>query len=136
MAHGTTSQDTHEAEGHHGAHGTGRYHVVLGALLLGTVLTIWTGKTDFGAFNIVLAMIIATTKAALVVWFFMHMSESTGINRLVFFVSVLFVLVLFIGVFGDLMTRNPISLPGGGPAPYVEMSESPGHAAPHAPTHH
>ena len=45
----------------------------------------------------------------------MHLSESHGSNRLVFVVSILFALVLMLGVFGDLLTRNPMSLPSGAP---------------------
>ena len=62
---------------------------------------------DLGDCNIVLAMAIATIKATLVVLFFMHMTEAAGANRLVFVVSLVFVVVMMIGVFGDLWTRNP-----------------------------
>ena len=58
-------------------------------------------------------MVIATTKAALVVLLFMHMTEAPGANRLVFSVSIVFMLVMMTGVFGDLLTRNPMTLPGG-----------------------
>ncbi|MBC8133028.1 MAG: cytochrome C oxidase subunit IV family protein, partial [Deltaproteobacteria bacterium] len=76
---------------------------------------------DLGAANLPLAMLIATTKAVLVVLFFMHLWDSEGINRLVFGVSILFVMVLLLGVFGDLMTRMPMSLPAGAPLPTIEQ---------------
>ena len=93
------------------------YILVLVALLIGTVVTVVTGKMDLGSFNLVIALVIATTKATLVVLYFMHLKDSTGLNRLVFVVSILFALVLITGVFGDIMTRNPVSLPHGGPVP-------------------
>ena len=102
-----------QAEDHPHAHGPGRY-VAIWLILLGfTGLTVWTGRMDLGAANIGIALAIATVKATLVVLFFMHLSESHGANRLVFVVSVLFLVVLLVGVFGDLMTRAQISLPSG-----------------------
>ena len=99
----------------HAVHGPGRYFVIWGILLGFTVLTVVTGRMDLGSANLPIAISIATIKATLVVLFFMHLSDSHGANRLVFVVSILFVLVLMLGVFGDLLTRNSISLPGGVP---------------------
>jgi cytochrome c oxidase subunit 4 len=104
------------AEEHAHAHGPGRYFVIWGILLAFTALTVVTGRMDLGAANLPIAITIATVKATLVVLFFMHLSESHGANRLVFVVSLLFVLVLMLGVFGDLLTRSPMSLPGGVPS--------------------
>jgi hypothetical protein len=52
-----------------------------------------------------------------VVLFFMHLYDEGGVNRLVFVVSLLFVAVLMLFVFGDLMTRLQMSLPNDGPMP-------------------
>ena len=82
---------------------------------------------DLGAANICVAMVIAITKATLVVLFFMHLWDEGGVNRLVFVVSLLFVAVLMLGVFGDLMTRLPITLPNDGPLP---MPTGVGHGSP------
>ena len=97
-------------------------------LLVFTILTIVTGRMDLGVANIFIALAIATTKATLVVLFFMHLWDMGGVNRLVFVVSVLFAIVLIIGVFGDLMVRLPVSLPNGGPLPiHPEAASVPGH---------
>ena len=104
-----------QAEGHHEDHGIKRYVIVWLSLLLFTIITVWTGKTDLGAANIWVAMAIAVTKATLVVLFFMHLYDEGGVNRLVFVVSLLFVAVLMLFVFGDLMTRIAMSLPNEGP---------------------
>jgi cytochrome c oxidase subunit 4 len=101
-------------EDHH-QHGPGRYFVIWGILLGFTVLTVMTGRMDLGSANLPIALGIACIKATLVVLFFMHLSQSSGVNRLVFVVSLVFVMVLMLGVFGDLLTRNPLSLPGGVP---------------------
>ncbi len=106
----------HGAEGSH-AGGMGRYFTVYGLLILFTILTVVTGKMDLGAANIYIAMAIASTKASLVVLFFMHLWDEGPVNRLIFVTSIVFVLVMFLGIFGDLMTRAPSVLPNGGPIP-------------------
>jgi cytochrome c oxidase subunit IV len=106
---------------HQHEHGTGRYFVVWALLLCFTAITVITGRTDLGSANLPIALLIATIKATLVVLFFMHMTEAPGANRLVFIVSLLFSIVLLIGVFGDLWTRNPMSLPSS--APTTELPE-------------
>ncbi len=108
-------RSTSQAEAHPHPHGVGRYVVIWVLLLVFTVTTVLTGRLDLGALNLPLALTIASVKATLVVLFFMHLSESHGVNRLVFVVSILFVLVLIAGVFGDLLTRYPLTLPVGAP---------------------
>jgi cytochrome c oxidase subunit 4 len=105
---------SHKHAGAHG-HGPGRYFVVWIALLIFTVTTVKTGHMNLGWVNLPLALTIASIKASLVVLFFMHLSEATGANRIVFVVSILFLVVMMLGVFGDLLTRNEMSLPGASP---------------------
>jgi cytochrome c oxidase subunit 4 len=116
-------------------HGIGRYIAVWLALLGFTILTVVTGKMDLGRANIFIAMFIAITKATLVVLFFMHLYDEGGVNRLVFIVSLLFVAVLILGVFGDLATRLPVSLPNEGPLPPMHQTRhsSGAHPAPNPP---
>ena len=69
------------------------------ALLVGlTLLTVWQGTTlHLGALEIVLSLTIATMKAGLVVFFFMHLKYDKPLNAMAFFFSLLFV-ALFIGL--------------------------------------
>jgi cytochrome c oxidase subunit 4 len=83
---------------------------------------------DLGNVNIFLALLIATIKATLVVLFFMHMTEAPGANRLVFSVSLVFTIVMMVGVFGDLLTRNPMSLPTGSVPSEIVNRATEGHA--------
>jgi cytochrome c oxidase subunit 4 len=106
------SQTEHASHGH----GPGRYFIVWALLLVFTLTTVITGRMDLGAINLPLALTIATIKASLVVLFFMHMSEAAGTNRLVFAVSLIFLLVMIFGVFGDLWTRNEMTLPSAAPS--------------------
>jgi len=110
------AETTHK-EAAHEDHGIGRYVLIWGILLAFTILTVVTGRMDLGAANIFIALAIATTKATLVVLFFMHLWDTGGVNRLVFVVSVLFAIVLILGVFGDLTARYAPTLPNGGPLP-------------------
>jgi len=102
--------ETKEAEGQvaaasgHGGHGHGEGHGhpqpmwmllgVLGALIVLTVLTVAVTAIDLGAQgNLVVAMIIATVKAILVMGFFMHLFWDSRFNLIAFASSFLFVLL-------------------------------------------
>ena len=73
------------------------YVVILLALLLGTYLTVSAAQRDFGRWNIVIALAIATTKAALVVLYFMHARYSPRRTQLVI-VCAVFWLMLLLGL--------------------------------------
>ena len=93
-------------------HGQRRYWVVWIALLALTATTYGMAKVDLGGhWNLVVALVIAAAKAALVVLFFMHLWDAKGTNRLVFIVSIFFVLLLIAGVVGDMATRFPLARP-------------------------
>lgn len=72
------------------------YLLVGAALLTLTAVTIWAAGQDFGEWNTVVALAIATVKALLVAFFFMHLYYD---NKFYFFVLVmgLLMLALFIG---------------------------------------
>jgi cytochrome c oxidase subunit IV len=129
------TQTHHKGDEDGAHHGIGRYIAVWAALIAGTIVTVWTGRMDLGAANIWVAMLIASVKASLVVLFFMHLWESNGVNRMVFVVSVVFVAVLILGVFGDLLTRQGITLPNGGPMPASAASADHGGEPPAAGAH-
>ncbi|MGE4292931.1 MAG: cytochrome C oxidase subunit IV family protein [Desulfovibrio sp.] len=70
--------------------------LVLGTLLCLTGLTVWAASMDFGFLNVLVAMTIASTKAALVVFFFMHLKyEAFGLKMMV--LAAFVVLAIFIG---------------------------------------
>jgi cytochrome c oxidase subunit 4 len=71
---------------------------ILGALMALTVLTVSVTSFDLGAQgNLVVAMVIATVKAALVVAFFMHLVWDKKLHLILFLTSVLF-LILFLSL--------------------------------------
>jgi cytochrome c oxidase subunit 4 len=96
--------DDHAHDDHgHGHHGLG--HVVPfkilagvgGALLVLTVVTVLAAKVDFGNFNLIIALLIATFKAGLVALFFMHLKWDKPFHALIV-VSGIFAAMLFVAI--------------------------------------
>jgi cytochrome c oxidase subunit 4 len=88
-----------------------RYVVCWIALALLTALTFGLSGVELGGWSLIVALAIAITKATVVVLFFMHLWDHHGANRLVFVVSILFVLVLIGITLLDVTTRYPLALP-------------------------
>lgn len=80
------------------------YLIVFGALLVGTVLTVWASHFHFGregsnVGNIVVALIIALTKAFLVAGYFMHLiSEKKLIYSVLAFTGFFFAGLMFLTI--------------------------------------
>jgi cytochrome c oxidase subunit 4 len=83
------------------------YLAILGALLVGTAITVWASYIDLGEWHIsqgltvfwnpVVALAIACSKAVLVVLFFMHVKYSTKLTKLTV-ISGFFVFLALIGM--------------------------------------
>jgi cytochrome c oxidase subunit IV len=73
------------------------YAVIFLALMVGTLLTVWAAYQNFSIFNIVIALVIATVKATLVILFFMHGKYSARRTKLVI-VSGFFWLAIMLGL--------------------------------------
>ena len=83
------------------------YFAVWAALLSGTFLTYEAAKIDLGVFNSAVALTIATTKALLVVLFFMHLKgASEKLLKLVVVSTVFFLLLLLVLSMADYGTRT------------------------------
>ena len=83
--------------------------VWLGLYVL-TAITVGAAYVNFGALNGIIAMLIATVKALLVCWFFMHLKEDTKLNRLAFFSSLIFLAIFVVLTMADIDTRSPDTL--------------------------
>ncbi len=81
------------------------YVMILLALLLGTYLTVSAAMRDFGPWNIVIALTIATTKATLVVLYFMHARYSSKRTQLVIISGVFWLAILLFLTLSDYFTR-------------------------------
>ena len=87
----------------------GTYFKVFGALMALTILTVVTAQIDLGSTaNIILAMIIATTKAALVLMFFMHLYYDNRTNLIFFLGSILFLVIFIVFTLIDIDYRDKI----------------------------
>ena len=86
-----------------------RYLIVGLALAIGTALTVWASLINFGSreINIVVALIIASTKGFLVAGFFMHLiSEKKMIYAVLSFTAFFFAGLMFLTVWS--MAHNNI----------------------------
>ena len=76
------------------------------ALMAGTILTVVVAGIDLGPFNPVMALAIATTKAVLVVLFFMHVKYAhEKLTKLVIVTAIFFFLILLALTMADYTTR-------------------------------
>jgi cytochrome c oxidase subunit 4 len=85
--------------------GPGVYVVILFALLVGTGLTVWASFIDLGVWNPVIALAIATTKATLVVLYFMHVRYSSRLTMLTVGAGIFMFLTLISLTLADFISR-------------------------------
>lgn len=81
------------------------YILIFLALAIGTLLTWYASTVNLGWANTPIALVIATTKAVLVILFFMHVIHSTRLTWVVILASFLWLAVLFVLTFTDYLTR-------------------------------
>ena len=81
------------------------YVAILFALLVGTALTVWASYIDLGFWNPIIALAIATSKAVLVVLFFMHVKYSSKLTKLTVIAGVFTFLILVSMTLTDYISR-------------------------------
>ena len=82
------------------------YYGIWIALMVLTVVTASVAFVDLGPFNTVVALVIATCKALLVVLFFMHVKyASEKLTKLVIVASIFWLLLLLLLSLADYGTR-------------------------------
>jgi cytochrome c oxidase subunit 4 len=136
------------------------YIFILGILMTLTLLTVGVSYIHLGKLNLIVAIIIASIKATLVILFFMHLRYDNKFNALVVVISLLFIGVFFAYTLNDTEHRGEVDLesgskilpgtgaeaPGGfeghhaaapasGGAPAPSGAPAPGHAPEPAPHH-
>lgn len=81
------------------------YFIIWAALMVLTVITVYVSYIDFGTMNVVIAMAVASLKAALVALFFMHLKFEDSITWVfaLFPLALLFLLITM--TFVDTFTR-------------------------------
>jgi cytochrome c oxidase subunit 4 len=72
------------------------YWLIWGVLIVCTVLTAWIATVDLGKFNTVVALVIATFKASIVVLIFMHVKYTSEKMTKAILISAVFWLILLL----------------------------------------
>lgn len=80
---------------------------VFAALIVLTAITVAVSYFNFGAFNLIVAMGVATIKAALVALWFMHLRYESGLNAFIFLVGVAFLGLFLIIAMLDSVEYQP-----------------------------
>ena len=88
------------------------YLAIFASLMLGTGITVWAAFQNFRQFNIVIALVIATIKATLVVLYFMHARYSPKRTQLVIVCSVFWLAIMLALTLTDYDTRSHETQPG------------------------
>src|ERR1700754_198835 len=78
------------------------------ALIALTVLTVAQSYVDLGSLNLLVVILIATTKASLVVSFFMHLRYDNKFNALIFISCLFFIGVFFAYTMNDTERRGEL----------------------------
>ena len=85
---------------------SGLYWLVWFILICATVLTAWISTIDLGMFNTVVALVIATAKASLVVLIFMNVKyTSEKMTKAILISAVFWLLLLLVLSLADFGTR-------------------------------
>ena len=82
------------------------YLMVFAILMVGTALTVGAAFVQMGAFNDIVAMAIAVTKATFVVLYFMHVRHSTKLTKITVVSGFLWLAILVALLLSDYVTRG------------------------------
>lgn len=128
-----THKPDHTLEAHHddGAvhphiSADGFYFKIFLALCMLTLLTIGVAGIHLGKANLIVAIVIATMKASLVVTFFMHLKDDNRFNALMFIGALLFIGVFFAYTMNDTDHRGQLDDAQGVEVYSVTGKEAPG----------
>jgi cytochrome c oxidase subunit IV len=82
-----------------------QYMLVFGTLLLGTAITVVAANIDLGVFNPIIALGIASTKAVIVILFFMHVKYQSSLIKMTVGAGFFTFLVLITMTLSDYISR-------------------------------
>lgn len=111
------TQDADEGLGH--ILPLGAYVKTLSTLIVLTIVTVWVSWYNFGAMNIVIAMVVASIKALLVALFFMHLKFEGRLIVLYAIYPLVLLAILVGGTVYDVVDRWDVqpAIPIGSTAP-------------------
>ena len=83
------------------------YLIVFAALMILLIITVAVAFfVHAGDLNLIIALVIATIKAALVVLFFMHVKYASRLTKIFVCASFLWLVILFAFTFSDYLSRD------------------------------
>ncbi len=77
-------------------------------LIFLTAVTVYAAGFDFGEFNLLIAMLIATVKASLVAMYFMHLKYDNKLYLLLFLSAIVFLAIFIVITMFDTLRRGDI----------------------------
>ena len=106
--HGAHQLDYGHGDDGHGAHahGTREYWLVFFVLMILLLATVGAAFINMGHYNVPVAFSIAILKAGLILWFFMHLKQSTRLSHVFAFASFAWLALMLIITLGDYFSRN------------------------------
>jgi cytochrome c oxidase subunit IV len=87
------------------------YLLVFLALMVGTAVTVLASYVHMGWLNTPIAMLIAITKAMLVILFFMHLKDHAKLIKVTFAAAFFFFAILVAHTLSDYLSRDGRGLP-------------------------
>ncbi len=108
MTSGHAEEHSDQHSGQHAGHvvPVSVYIGVFLALLVLTAVTTGVAYIDLGAFNTVVALVIAFIKMLLVVLFFMHVRWATGLTRILVLCGFFWLAIMITFTLSDELTRK------------------------------
>ena len=94
------------------AHSAKLYVVIFGLLLVLTAITVAVAQVDLGAANTIVAVVVASVKAALVLLYFMHLRGSEYLTWVFAGAAMIMLAIFFVLTFGDYGTRGWLEIYG------------------------
>jgi len=82
------------------------YVAVFLALIALTFTTVAVSKLELGEFNFIAAITIAVIKASLVVWYFMHLNQSSSMTRLFAGAGFFWMAIMLVFLLSDYLSRG------------------------------
>ena len=87
------------------------YILVFLALMVGTAITVLASYVHMGWLNTPVAMVIAITKAMLVILFFMHLKDHPKLIKVTFAAAFFFFAILIAHTLSDYLSRDQLGMP-------------------------
>ena len=84
------------------------YLAIFGALMVLTAATVAAAELELGVFNNVVMLVIAVTKATLVILFFMHVFYGPRLNQVLAVAGFAWLAILVTFTLADYLTRGPL----------------------------